>query len=343
MVFSIYPTDPPAVIQDILQSAADCRNKVLFTTLVGADSTNLGKYLEFLKEQFIQNGFTFFMDVTPVIISKLGLTVNNLGSLQNYGVAGLRIDTGFSLRDMGFIANSGLATALNASTCDEKTCAEMAPLKPLGWHGFHSRPETGITIQYYLSQNDLCRKFSMPIFTYIPGEIQFRGPLRLGQPTLENQRQKNAYRNFVEIKHLCPESEVVCSEGTLHPAHLRWIQTYETEGVLTVPMIFYDRTIIPFVTGKTFLIRPEETDFSWRVDNTRTGLDPLQVVQGEMRTKGTLQMDLRTYGRYQGELHLMKRDMRLNSNQVLVAEIAAPYRSFVDCIKGNMKVKFVEL
>jgi hypothetical protein len=101
--------------------------------------------------------------------------------------------------------------------------------------------------------------------------------------------------------------------------------------------------MIPFLTEKTFLIRPEETDFSWRVDNTRTGMDPLQVVQGEMRTKGTLQMDLRTYGRYQGELHLMKKDMRLNSNQVLVAEIAAPYRTFVDFIKGNMKIKFVEL
>ena len=63
-------------------------------------------------------------------------------------------------------------------------------------------------------------------------------------------------------------------------------------------------------------------------------------LNADHRLRGSLQMDLAGYGRYCGELHLMRVDRPLNHLQARVGEIAAPYAGLIDLLRPGMNVRF---
>jgi hypothetical protein len=340
MIFSIYPTDKNETRAEVLAVAAQCGEKLLFTSLHIPESENLKNYLAFLKECYEKDGFTFFADISPLALERLSLSIADVGTLKAFGIVGLRIDFGFSLDDMKKLAAGGLKIAINASTVAEAVVDELKEHNLIGWHNYYPRPETGITERFFLAQSELFLSRGIPVYSFIPGEKSFRAPLHLGLPMLESQRYKNTYRNFVEIKKLCPASEIVCAEGALYPRHSQWINRYEQEGALTIPLTFTDEAAAGRLLNNTFNVRVEETDCSWRLENTRSSAEPGQIIPAETCARGTLQMDLKGYGRYQGEIHIMTKDRPLNNLQARIAEIPESYKALVDFISGGQRVQF---
>ncbi|MDR2784068.1 MAG: MupG family TIM beta-alpha barrel fold protein [Treponema sp.] len=342
MMFCVYPTDNEETRTLTFDAARTQDKTLLFTSLHIPESQGLKSYLEYLREKHRQRGFTFFADISPLTFERLHISIDDLSELREAGVTGLRIDFGFSNTEIKQITKSGLQIAVNASCVTEADIEELALPNLAGWHNYYPRPETGLTRDFFLIQTALFNGRGLPVYTFIPGERQFRAPLFLGLPTLEHQRYKNVYRNFVEIKYLSPESTVVCSEGTLYQEHATWIQTYEKKGVLTVPLSFTDGALENTLFDKVFTVRTEDTGVSWRLENTRRVITPEKVIQGETRARGTLQMDMPSYGRYQGELHIMRKDMPVTANSVRVAEIPEPYKALVDFIRPKEEIQFIK-
>ncbi|MDR1852684.1 MAG: MupG family TIM beta-alpha barrel fold protein [Propionibacteriaceae bacterium] len=332
MLYSIYPTDELDTREEVLNQAG---SGLVFTSL-HIPEAGLGSYVEYLRAAH-RRGFTFCADISPLALEKLGIGIGELGRLREVGVELLRIDFGFSSDEIRLIAGQ-IPIAVNASTVSETELDGLAEFRPVGWHNYYPRPETGLSADFYVSQ---CRMFTergLELYSFIPGERSFRAPLHLGLPTLEVQRYRNAYANYLELARLVPQARIVCAEGALLARHLEWIRAFET-GVLTLPLV----EIAPnaeFLLEGTWRIRVDQADASWRLEGSRSNRTP-QILNASVRERGSIQMDLPSIGRYQGEIHIMRRDLALSQWQARVARIASPYVDLVDAVVAGGEVRFV--
>jgi len=270
----------------------------------------------------------------------LRIDAGHAGKLREYGVTGLRLDFGFPLEEMALIAKSGLQIAINASTVDRATVDALLPCKPIGWHNYYPRPETGLSRGFFLKQNAIFESRGLELRGFIPGDKDFRAPLRLGLPMLEEQRYKNAYSNYVEIKTLCPGIELYCAEGALYEEHLDWIRAFDEEGLVTLPLSEADSGIAGTLRSRDFTVRADSGEMSFRLEGTRGGPLPARRIEAERRERGAVLTDNGLFPRYQGELHIQRRDAPLVPFQTRAACIASPYRPLVDCLSGDASVRF---
>ncbi len=348
MLFSIYPTDAPETRRRVVEQAAaqpapDGGATLLFTSLHLPESAELDAFGDVLARFHRESGVVYCADISPLTIERLGAGIPDtagLARLAEWGVSMLRIDFGFDAREIVEIAEtSGLAIAVNASTADDVLLDALADIPLVGWHNYYPRPETGLTDDFYVSQSARFTDRGLPLFAFLPGESDLRAPLHLGLPTLEVQRHRNAWRNYLQLRRLTPEAVIVCAEGTLLPEHAAWIAHLETTGEVTLPLS--GDASSSFLAGEARRLRVEDAAASFRLEGTRGTPRPERVRNGDTRARGSLQMDLDALGRYAGEVHLMRDDLPLTGGQAWVGEIAGPYRGIVGELRPGMAVRFV--
>lgn len=193
--------------------------------------------------------------------------------------------------------------------------------------------------EFFDQQNALFASRGREMYSFIPGEVSFRAPLFLGLPTLEAHRHRNAYVTYFQTTARHPPAKVVCAEGVLHLEHLRWINHYEQTGEVTLPLVSVDPSL-DYLKGRSWHLRPEGTESSLRIEETRGVAMPERIINADVRARGSLQVDLAGYGRYAGEVHLMRQDRPLNHLEALVGCVAQPYLGLVDVLLPGMTVRF---
>lgn len=345
MQFSIYPTDTPetraAVVEQALRHGDEVGGSpVMFTSLHIPESTGLAAFGDELGRLHRDHGIGFCADISPATLARLGGLDETASRMRGWGVEILRIDFGFDAETIRAIAAaSGCRIAVNASTVDAATLDQLDGLPLVGWHNYYPRPETGLTDAFYLSQNRLLASRGVPVLAFIPGEVQLRAPLHLGLPTLETHRHRNAWRNYLHLRRLSPDATIVCAEGTLLPHHAQWIAGAESTGEVVIPLADLDPVAQALLDG-AWRIRVEEAESSLRLEETRGFGIPARVVNGDVRSTGSLQIDLETAGRYRGEVHLMRTDRPLSAWQARIGEIAGPYRGMIDDLAPGATVRF---
>ena len=251
MLFSIYPTDTPEVRAAVLdQACAVAEAPMLFTSLHQPESDGLRGFGAELADAHRERGVTFCADISPLALERLGEGFDGLGRLRDGGVEMLRIDFGFAPEEIRRIARaSGCRIAVNASTATASFLDELDGIDVVGWHNFYPRPETGIGTEFFVSQNALFAERQSPVYAFLPGETALRAPLHLGLPTLEEHRHRTAWRNYLHLRAIAPDVEIVCAEGTVHAEHLEWIAHHERTGEVTVPLsaVSYTHLTLPTI------------------------------------------------------------------------------------------------
>lgn len=344
MLFSIYPTDDTDTRREVVAQAvaqADGDERMLFTSLHLVDTGELAAFGDVLRDLHDRDGVTFCADVSPATVAFIADGAEGWGWLARRGITVLRLDYGFGTDEIRRLADaSGCRVAVNASTVDAAFVDALGGVRVAGWHNYYPRPETGLTRAYAVSQSHLFVERGLPLFTFIPGERDHRAPLHLGLPTLEDQRHRNAWRTYLQWRRLVPEARVVCAEGAIAADHAEWIAEVERSGVVTLPVVGLDAAA-SVLLGREQRLRVEDAASSFRLDGTRGGIRPARVVNADARERGSLQVDLDAYGRYRGEVHLMRVDRPLDAGQARIGEIAAPYRGLVDDLCPGDTVRFI--
>lgn len=342
MLFSIYPTDAPDVRAAVLaQACAVSDAPMLFTSLHLPESGDLHGFGAELAAAHRSHGVSFCADISPLALERLGDGLEGLGLLRGWGVDMLRIDFGFAPEEIRRIARaSGCRIAVNASTVSAAVLEELADVEIIGWHNFYPRPETGITTEFFRRQNAIFADRQRPVYAFVPGETALRAPLHLGLPTLEEHRHRTAWRNYLHVRSLAPDVEIVCAEGTVRAEHLEWIAHHERTGEVTLPLSGLDEAAAA-LRGASWRLRVEDAAASFRLEGTRGSVPPDAARNADLRAAGSLQMDLDGLGRYRGEIHLLRRDLPLTGLQAHVGEIAAPYRGVVEDLRPGDTVRFV--
>ena len=298
---SFYLNDPLA--EERISQAGRLGVKRGFTSLhipeeAGELAVRANKLLRLAKE----NGIDVYADVSLKTPGHLG--VDSLFHLKELGVTGLRLDDFF---DHGFIA--GLAKefkiAVNSSILFERDLQVLLKhgLKSdqlIGWHNFYPRRETGLSEAFFRKQNDLYKQYGIPVFAFVAGAGEKRGPLFEGLPTLEKHRQADPFVAMLELYRDGADDVFV---GDPEP------------GVdLLRKMVDYDRGKVTIHAGQGFKkqgeyqLRPDASRDVLRFMGTRTE-EAVSPENNSPRLKGSITIDNDLYGRYRGEMQIALADL----------------------------------
>lgn len=264
----------------------------------------LGQYANRLNMKLV-------VDISKASLEHLGLDITNIGRLKNYGIYGLRIDYGFSLPEIKRISDQ-ITVAFNASTIQPQHLKDWEDqgidlFQVIAWHNYYPRPETGLDFQYFKKVNRAFKEMGLTVIAFMPGEDRLRGPIFNGLPTLEHQRHQDPLLNYLELE-MAYVDQVYIGDPGISRESLERINSYVNQEIIILrgDLIYSD---LKKKTSRIYHNRPDYAAYVIRAEESRQEgiiLSPEKVLA---RKRGAVTLDNQDYGRYKGELQIVKRDL----------------------------------
>ncbi|RTR31852.1 DUF871 domain-containing protein [Robertmurraya yapensis] len=282
-----------------------------------------------------QNGIEVFADVSYKTPSHLG--IDSFFDLKELGVTGLRLDDFFDHSLICELANE-FKIAVNASILFEKDLDSLISqgLKAehiIGWHNFYPRRETGLSKEFFRQQNELYKRYGIPISAYVPGDGEKRGPLFEGLPTLEDHRTADPFLSALELFQDGVEDVYI---GDPEPGEvlLERLVKFDHENKISL------RTENGFGHRGIYQLRPDFSRDVLRFMDTRS-IEPIAPSANSLRLIGTITMDNQLYGRYQGEIQITLRDLPADERVNVIGKIHEDDVPLLLRLKPGMMVELI--
>ncbi len=317
-----------------IQWAAENGVKLAFTSLhIPEESGELAILAKKLLKTAKECGIEVYADVSSKTPGHLGLC--SLQDLESLGVAGLRLDDFFDHQTIIKLA-SQYKIALNASIIFEEALLALlegglASNQLIAWHNFYPRRETGLDETFFKEQNDLFKRFGIPVSAYIPGDGQKRGPLFEGLPTLEKHRNIDPFAAALELYQL-GVADVYVGDP-------------EVSGELLLKLVHYDvNKAVPIrTTGKLegdYRVRPDFARDVIRLMDTRSSgtVPPYNTIE---RPAGTVTMDNDCYGRYRGEVQITRNDLPSDERVNVIGRVIEADIPLLSYIQPGQLIKLI--
>ncbi|MCC5802211.1 MupG family TIM beta-alpha barrel fold protein [Rossellomorea vietnamensis] len=328
---SVYLSDEDA--EERILRASSSGVKLAFTSLHIPEESGISpKRVRDLLSLFKREGFQVFADISKKTPAMLGL--HHFEELKELGVTALRLDDGFTTDEMLDLSLQ-FRIAINASTVGKKELqgwieSGLATENMIAWHNFYPKPETGLDEEYFLGQQNLYDTLGIPVYAFIPGDEKKRGPLHLGLPTLEDHRKQNPYVSAVQLKRWGVTGVFVgdpgCSEELLGK-----LVRFDQEEVIELSYSGSGE-----IEGE-YGLRPDSGRDVFRLLDTRTesGVPPQHT--GE-RPRGTITRDNDLYGRYKGEMQIVRRNLGNNPAVNVVGRIRTEYLDLMELFVSAQRI-----
>ncbi|MGG3912776.1 MupG family TIM beta-alpha barrel fold protein [Rossellomorea vietnamensis] len=328
---SVYLSDEDAEARILRASASGV--KLAFTSLHIPDESGINtERVRGLLSLFKREGFQVFADVSKKTPAMLGL--HHFEELKELGVTSLRLDDGFTTDEMLGLSRQ-FQIAINASTVGEKELQRWIDCgletgNMISWHNFYPKPETGLDEEYFLKQQDLYDGLGIPVYAFIPGDEKKRGPLHLGLPTLEDHRGQSPYVSAVQLKRWGVTGIFVgdpgCSEELLGK-----LVRFDQEEVIELSYRGSGE-----IEGE-YQLRPDPGRDVFRLLDTRTESEIPPQHTGE-RPRGTITQDNDLYGRYKGEMQIVRRDLESNPAVNVAGRIRTEYLDLMELFEAAQRI-----
>ncbi|MEY8352449.1 MupG family TIM beta-alpha barrel fold protein [Lachnospiraceae bacterium 54-53] len=281
-------------------------------------------------------------------VSKRTLEAFSSGDILTFaeemGISILRLDYGFTAQEIRAIAGR-IPVAVNASTRDHRLACEIAARggSVYAIHNFYPRPETGLDEPFFRSVNQTLQDAGVKVLAFIPGDETLRGPVFAGLPTLEKHRGLPPYACWADLCR--PENSlygVLTGDPGISAAQLDLISDSSRSDILSIPAVLQEDHVRLY--GQIFTIRPDSPSWLARFEESREYSSPGEEILPHgchARTKGSITMDNRLYGRYSGEIQLLKKDFPADGRVNVIGHIPEDYDLLPDCLERGGRVKLV--
>ena len=289
-------------------------------------------------------GFRTIADVSVKPLRQFGC--GNLTDLaKELKLWGLRIDYGFSAAEIGEKAPQ-MPIVLNASTTSPEDARRIAQKgrEVFALHNFYPRPETGLDEDYLAETTQRLREAGLSVQCFIPGDTLLRGPLHEGLPTLEAHRRCLPSAAFVDMALRFGMEDIFLADPGLSQKEQQRNAHFCKPGVNCVPAQLDEKW--QHLYGKVFTCRPDSPRWLVRFQESRTYSCQGDIVEPEnsiARRRGTITVDNRNYGRYSGELMLLKEDLPADGRVNVIGAVPETALLLVDNIGRGAKFMLVEV
>ncbi|MGG4169037.1 MupG family TIM beta-alpha barrel fold protein [Rossellomorea vietnamensis] len=329
---SVYLSDEDAEARILRASSSGV--KLAFTSLhIPEESGISSERVKGLLSLFKREGFQVFADVSKKTPALFGL--HHFEELKELGVTSLRLDDGFTTDEMLGLSRH-FRIAINASTVGEKELQRWIDCgletgNMISWHNFYPKPETGLDEEYFLKQQNLYDRLGIPVYAFIPGDEMKRGPLHVGLPTLEDHRSQSPYVSAVQLKRWGVTGVFVGDPGCSKEL-LGKLLRFDQEDVIE---LFYNGS--GEIQGEYQLRRDPGRDVL-RLLDTRTESE-IPPENTEERLRGTFTQDNDLYGRYRGEMQIVRRDLESNPKVNVVGRICKEYLDLIELFESGQRIE----
>lgn len=283
------------------------------------------------------------IDVDGETPERLGL--KRMEDLLDYGVTSIRLDYGFSDKEIVALSKH-FNIVWNASTTSP---FDIRKWKSLGadtsrftaCHNYYPKPYTGLNIGYVRDINFALKLAGYQVTSFVPGDNELRGPLKLGLPTIEEHRgQKESLAiNMLELYKA--KSDIVMV-GDVNLSDNGWKEFKAvSDGVINLRAVLregytdlYDRVAHERPDSSAFVIRAEESR-GWYKNQS---ILPENTIDCEV---GSICIGNDKYLRYKGELEICRKLRRSDEKVNVIGEICKEDLKYIPFIENGMGFKLV--
>ncbi len=281
-------------------------------------------------------GFEIISDISPATQELLGIEQSSLSAYQILGINTLRLDYGYGTQEIARLSRNSqhLRIQLNASTITNKILQELsqynADFRQIdALHNFYPRPGTGLSEEALMRKTITLTKHGIGIKSgaFIPSQARKRSPLNEGLPTLEMHRDEPV---DLTCRHMAAMglSSVFIGDSLPSLQELESLASLTMWGndIVRIKAKAYTKNpkIIKFLS-QTFTSRTDESQDAIRAQESRPMLKKEGIsVEPEhtaARPFGAVTLDNTEYGRYMGELQIIKRPQPADEKINVVAKI----------------------
>ena len=178
---------------------------------------------------------------------------------------------------------------------------------------------------------------------FVPGDIGHRGPLFEGLPTLEDQRDKNIFASTLELLKVYKLDRVYIGDERISDNQMEHFKAYIKDGVYilhsTIKDEYKDLEILKNIQtnrsdGAKLVIRSRESriDYDMKVD-------PNNCID---RLAGSITLDNKLYGRYEGELQVTRVDLPQDDKVNVIGKVDNGDIQVIKYISAGDKFKLIE-
>ena len=223
----------------------------------------------------------------------------------------LRIDYGFSREEIEAMAEK-MPIVLNASTTSLEDARAIAAKgkSVMAMHNFYPRPETGLDSDYLRETTEKLQRSGLKVLAFIPGDMQKRGPVFEGLPTLEDHRTAIPSAAFADLALNYGMDEIFVGDPGISQKEIHRIHRFCQEGILSIPCELDENW--SHLYDQVFTCRPDSPKKLVRFQESRVYSCQGQTVEPRncaVRSVGAITIDNLRYGRYSGEIMLVRCDL----------------------------------
>lgn len=289
------------------------------------------------------HGWQILADVSEKTVKQFGCA--DLAALaKRLHLWGLRLDYGFSLEEMSALAQK-MPIAVNASTTTPDIARQLAAGggTVIAMHNFYPRPETGLDPEFLHESTAALQAEGLKVYGFIPGNELLRGPLYKGLPTLEDHRSAAPSAAFVDLAVNYGLDGIFAGDPGVSEQEQGYIRRFCETGEISLPVVL--RPGYETLYDRTFTCRPDSPKTLVRYQESRlyscfgSEVKPENCAE---RHRRCVTMDNIGYGRYSGEIQLMRADFPADEKVNVIGEVPAEYDLLLDCIRRGKIFRMVK-
>ncbi len=255
----------------------------------------------------------------------------------------LRIDYGYSEEEIIELAKQ-FPLCINASTLTAEAAHRISrdALELYAMHNFYPRPETGLDREQFFSRNQMLQEYGIKVFAFIAGDLEKRGPIFEGLPTLEEYRKAAPYAAYLDLIHNNNIDTVFVGDGLLSQYEADLINSYIQDNIISLPVSFckegknlYQQIYTVRIDSPRWLMRLQE---SREYSCFGQEIKPNHCIPREI---GSITVDNIHYQRYSGEIQIIKEPLASDERVNVIGMVPKNYHLLLHNIPNGSKIRFV--
>ena len=300
-----------------------------------------------------EGNLNLITDVGPETYEKLG--VASMEELKSLGITHVRLDYGFSPREVVEISKS-FYVVFNASTIMEEEFLEWKRYgadfaKFAACHNFYPKQFTALSLKQVREINNRLKYLGFTTMAFVPGDLTLRGPLFEGLPTIEehrNRREEVAF-NMMELS-MSGGCDVVLI-GDVDIKEKDW----DAVKCISQGYVELEADLFPgyeFVRDQIHHDRPDSSEYIFRSQESRfykQDIKPAEssseTMAGEsgmlFRKAGSICISNKKYLRYMGELEIARVDLPMDERLNLIGQIKEKDLKILPYVQKGFGVKLI--
>jgi uncharacterized protein len=286
-------------------------------------------------------------DVSPYSLKHLGLDWSTLPQLLEWGLAGIRVDYGFTEDEIVSLSKL-MKTGINASTVSESELDSWIE-KGLNvenveaWHNFYPRPETGLDLDFLIERNSMLTSKGITTMAFIPGNETLRGPLFEGLPTLEQHRHASPVFAAAQLKYSGFTDKILIGDPSANEETLKELSLIN-KGIIPISIeLFTGSDYTSLLTGIHTNRMDPARDVIRSVESRSYAQKGIRIAPHNQieRRIGSVTVDNEYYGRYSGELQIVKKDLQRDDKVNVIGEVIPEHLPLIQEIKAGGKFQLL--